>query len=108
MSIILSILGLTLGSAILLVPAWWATGRLQNDRTSPFFRLLCAIGLALVGYIVVVNLIGKLTGNSFAAVLIHLLLNAAAGQERLGTGLYQRDSHFHQFRIDLLTQGVYA
>ena len=70
---------LPLAGAILLVPAWWAAGRLQNGRTSPFFRLLCALGLALVGYVAFVNLLGRLTGNSIAAVLIYLSLNAIAG-----------------------------
>ena len=69
---------LPLAGAILLIPAWWAAGRLQNGEKHPFFRLLCAIGLALLGYISCVNLIGRLTGNSHAAVLTCLLLNAVA------------------------------
>jgi hypothetical protein len=70
---------LPLAGAILLIPSWWAAGRLQNGKTSPFFRLVCAIGLALIGYITFVNLLGRLTGNSIAAVLIDLLINAAIG-----------------------------
>jgi hypothetical protein len=78
-SLVLSLLRLTVAGAVLLVPGWWAAGRLRDDRTIPFFRLLCAIGLALVGYIAFVNLLGRLTGNSIAAVLIYLLLNAIGG-----------------------------
>ena len=75
--------------AVPLVPAWWLAGWFQDDRTTsnapgsiarrPFFRLLCAIGLALLGYITCVNLLGRLTGNSITAVWICLLLNAIAG-----------------------------
>ena len=79
MVIVFSFLRLLLVGAILLVPAWWAAGRLQSERASPFFRLLCALGIALLGYITCVNLLGRLTGNSIAAVLIYLLLNALAG-----------------------------
>ena len=69
---------LPLSVAILIVPAWWGAGRIQNGK-SPFFRLLCAMGLALLGYVAFVNLLGRLTGNSIAAVLIYLLANAIAG-----------------------------
>ncbi len=79
MNFVLHFWRLPLAGAILIVPAWWAAGRLQNGGTRPFFRLLGAIGLALVGYIAFVNLLGRLTGNSIAAVLIYLLLNAIAG-----------------------------
>ncbi len=75
----MTIFALPLAATVLLVPAWWAAGRIQDDETSPFFRLLAALGLALVGYIAGVNLLGKLFGHSIAAVLIYLLLNAAAG-----------------------------
>src|SRR3989338_6137158 len=75
----ISLCRLSLTGAILIIPAWWAAGRLQDNKTTPFFRLLCAIGLALLGYIVFVNLLGRLTGNSIAAVLIYLLLNTIVG-----------------------------
>lgn len=47
-------------------------------RSSPFFRFLAAVGLALVGYLSIVNLIGRATGNSIVAVWICLGLNAVA------------------------------
>ena len=62
-------------SLILLVPAWWLAGRILGGKARPFFRLLCAIGLALVGYISGINLLGRVTANSIAAVLIYLTLN---------------------------------
>jgi FG-GAP-like repeat len=61
-----------------LLPAWWLAGRIQPDRTHPFLRLLCATGVALVGYISFVNLVGRATGNSIVAVLIYLTLMAIA------------------------------
>ncbi len=69
---------LPLAGLILLVPAWWAAGRLEADGKSPFFRLLVAAGLAVVGYVAGVNLLGRLFQNSIAAMLLYLLLNAAA------------------------------
>ncbi|HXT01134.1 MAG TPA: VCBS repeat-containing protein, partial [Elusimicrobiota bacterium] len=65
--------------AAMLPPSWWAAGRIQDSVTNPFFRLLCAIGLALFDYIIVVNLAGRLFQNSIAAVALCLALNAAAG-----------------------------
>jgi len=64
---------------ILLVPAWWLAGRIGEKKTSPFFRLLCAIGLALTGFVSFVNLLGRVTGNSIAAVLAYTALNLLAG-----------------------------
>ncbi len=72
-------LWLFLAGAVLLVPVWWAAGRLQNDNPSSFFRLLCAVGLALFGYIACVNLLGRWLGNSISAVLIYLSLNLILG-----------------------------
>ena len=64
---------------ILLVPAWWLAGRLEGGRATPFFRLLCAIGFALTGYLTIVNLVGRVTRNSNLAILAWLLANLAAG-----------------------------
>jgi len=72
-----------LASAVLclvLLPAWWLAGRLQEERHSPFFRLLCAVGLALVGYLSFVNLIGRAirhaTGPASAYVVLSAILAA--------------------------------
>lgn len=64
---------------ILFVPAWWAAGRTLDKTAAPFFRLLCAIGLALIGYITFVNLLGRVIGNSITVVLIYLTLNVVGG-----------------------------
>jgi hypothetical protein len=64
---------------ILFVPAWWLAGRLQDREATPFFRFLFAAGLALVGYLSFVNLVGRLTHHSIPAVIVYLVLNAAAG-----------------------------
>ena len=61
-----------------MIPAWWLAGRLQRDVVSPFFRCLVAVGLALVGYLTVVNLLGRVLERSIAAVVICLALNAMA------------------------------
>jgi len=63
---------------VLFLPAWWLAGRIQDDKAIPFFRFLCAIGLALVGYITFINLVARLIGNSIVAILIYIALNAAA------------------------------
>ena len=54
-------------------------GRLQDRDAVPFFRFLFAAGLALVGYISFVNLVGQLTHHSIPVVIVYLVLNAAAG-----------------------------
>src|SRR5437762_930807 len=77
------------------MPAWWLSGRIQEARTSPFFRFLCALGLALIGYISGVNLLGRLAANSIAAVLIYLTLNLLAA-----VILYLRSPA--EFRLTLL------
>jgi hypothetical protein len=67
------------GSAVLLVPAWWMAGRLQSHgRRSPALQALAAVGLALVSYLTVVNLVGRLTGSSYVAVSLCLLLHLGA------------------------------
>src|SRR5437867_10174578 len=63
---------------VLLAPAWWLAGRIQEGRARPFFRLLSAAGLALAGYVSGVNLLGRLTGNSIAAVIVYFALNVLA------------------------------
>lgn len=63
---------------ILVTPAWWAAGRIQGGRAHPFFRLLCAAGLALTAYLAIVNIAGRLTESSILAVTACLLLNLAA------------------------------
>ena len=65
---------------MLIIPAWWVAGQLQDESSEdatvhPFFRLLCAVGLALLSYIIFVNLIGRLISNSIIAVLAYLFLN---------------------------------
>ncbi len=70
----------------LLLPAWWLAGRVQDRQTRPFFQLLLSIGLALVGYLTFVNLLGRILQNSIAAVLTYVALNAAAGAWLLASG----------------------
>jgi len=75
-NLLFTLLRTALAAAVLIVPAWWAAGRLQDEKTVPFFRFLVSLGFALVGYVAFVNLLGRLTGNSIVAVLIYLLANA--------------------------------
>jgi hypothetical protein len=63
---------------LLLAPAWWAAGRLQRGQSVPFFQFLTACGLALVGYLSYVNLVGRLFSNSIIAIVSYLILNAVA------------------------------
>jgi len=78
---------------VVFLPAWWFAARIQNYDSSPFFRFLCAIGLALVGYIAFVNLVGRLIHNSIIAVLIYLALSAVAA-----IVLWRRDRNEFHFR----------
>ena len=61
---------------VLLAPAWFLAGRIQDDETKPFFRLLCATGFVLVGYISFVNLLGRVIYQSIVAALVYLGANA--------------------------------
>ena len=60
------------------LPAWWAAGRLNSAATSPFFRLLMAVGGVLVAWLGVLNLLGRQLENSLAAAWIWLGVNLAA------------------------------
>ncbi|HXJ85065.1 MAG TPA: hypothetical protein VMS64_41025, partial [Candidatus Methylomirabilis sp.] len=60
------------------LPAWWAAGRFLTASGPPFFRLLVAAGGALVGWLGVVNLLGRQLENSLVAVWIWFALNAVA------------------------------
>jgi len=63
---------------IMIAPAWWLAGRIQDEKAQPFFRLLCAIGLALVGYISFVNLLGRALGHSTTLGVAYVVLSAVA------------------------------
>jgi hypothetical protein len=74
-------LRLLVGGAIagsLLFPAWWMAGRVSSRTRDPGLRMLVAIGLALVGYLTIVNLVGRLVGDSRVAVAACALVSAAA------------------------------
>src|SRR5438309_709808 len=63
---------------VLWLPPWWAAGRLPEALASPFLRLLVAGGGALVGWLGVVNLLGRQLEHSLAAAWVWLGLNAGA------------------------------
>lgn len=81
----LRLLLLLAASLAVLAPSWWAVGRLQDRDTAPFFRLLIAAGFALVAYLTVVNLTGRVLeqGTWPAAVLIVGGAVAAIGLRRV-------------------------
>ena len=60
------------------LPAWWFSGRLDSRVRDSLFRFPVSMGLALVGYLTFVNLLGRLLNNSISAVLFYLGLNLAA------------------------------
>jgi hypothetical protein len=66
-------------AVLLWLPPWWAAGRLPAACATPFFRLLVGAGGALVGWLGVVNLVGRQLESSLPAAWIWLGLNAAAG-----------------------------
>ena len=75
-AILLRTAGVLLFLLVLCIPGWWAAARIDaKKRLDPFFRLLLGIGLALLGYLGCVNLLGKLFQNSVIAVCLYLLLN---------------------------------
>jgi zinc transporter ZupT len=60
------------------VPASWAAGWILEPAVPTRLRDLCAVGLALVGYLSVVNLIGRATNNSYIGVACWLAPNGLA------------------------------
>src|SRR4051812_19328538 len=58
------------------VPVWTLAGRILEPTTRSRFRALCAAGFALVLYISVVNLVGRLTNSSFMGVAVWFLASA--------------------------------
>src|SRR5436309_173324 len=60
------------------VPAWAIAGRILEPTHRTRFRALCAAGLALLGYVSVVNLVGRLTRSSFIGVAIWFFLCGVA------------------------------
>ena len=74
------IVGLTLFGSFIAVswlPRWWLAGWIDPDRTHSLFRLPVSIGLALVGFITIVNLSGRLLENSVHALVLYLVTNLA-------------------------------
>src|SRR5262245_33163899 len=65
-------------AACIVLPAWWFAGRLQERRSSPFFQLLLACGLALAGFLTCVNLIGRATSSATLALTASFVLGAGA------------------------------
>src|ERR1051325_5625348 len=60
------------------VPAWVFAGQILEPPTRSRFRALCAAGFALAAYVSVVNLIGRLTNNSFVGVMVWFVASAIA------------------------------
>ena len=60
------------------VPAWVFAGQILEPPTRSRFRALCAAGFALAVYVSVVNLIGRLTNNSFVGVMVWFVASAIA------------------------------
>jgi len=63
---------------IVWLPCWWLAGWIDPQREKSLFRLPASVGLALVGYVSSVNLLGKLFDNSITAVVAYLILNLLA------------------------------
>jgi hypothetical protein len=69
-------LGFFLGCAW--IPSWWMAGRLDDRLSQSAMRFPASIGLALVFYLSIVNLLGKLLQDSILSILIYLILNIIA------------------------------
>lgn len=65
-------------AAVLLLPAWWIAGGLQEKKSCPFFQLLLAWGIAIAGFLTIVNLLGRLTGHATLALVAAFLIGAGA------------------------------
>jgi hypothetical protein len=83
-ALVLLVLRIVLACAFLAAltrPAWRLAGKLLGDEAStraPFWRLLWAWGLALVGYLTFVNLVGRALENSTGVAGAYVALNVVA------------------------------
>ena len=57
---------------VLLAPAWWLAGSVLPPAARPFFRLLCAVGFTLVGFVSFVNLLGRVIHQSIVSVVAYV------------------------------------
>lgn len=64
--------------AIVIAPAWWLAGRVLDRESRPFFRLLLAMAMGLIGYLSFVNLIGRQVGHSTHVASIYIAASMAA------------------------------
>lgn len=64
--------------ASLWLPAWWLAGRIDSKTSTSLLRFPVSVGLALVGYITAVNLLGTLLSNSVQAALLWLTFSLLA------------------------------
>src|SRR5689334_17749701 len=74
--LIVGVVTLVAAALAVLAPAWWLAGRLE-PKTTPFFRFLVAAGLALTGYVSLVNLAGRVARQSTIPASAVVLLCAA-------------------------------
>ncbi len=64
---------------MVVAPGWWAAGRLLDRDSRPIFRLLLGIALGMVGYLSVVNLIGRQVENSTVVATAYIAVSLAVG-----------------------------
>jgi hypothetical protein len=79
--ILTTILSITLAILVLVVvvaPGWWAAGRLLDSDSRPIFRLLLGAAIGIVGYLTVVNLVGRQVGNSTVVASAYVVLSLVA------------------------------
>jgi len=62
---------------MVVAPTWWLAGRVLGRETRPFFRLLVAVALGMVGYLSFVNLIGRQVENSTVVASVYIAASLA-------------------------------
>ena len=84
-SFLLRILFLTLAPASL-VPCWWLAGRATSRHSSPLFRAIVCLGLALLAFLTVVNLTGRWWEHSTYPLFAFVALGLGLAVFLLRTG----------------------
>ena len=75
LELLVGLLLLGLLAVCLWVPAWWLAGRIDSRIGPSLIRVPVSLGIALVGYLTFVNLLGRLLENSRQTVLTYVTLN---------------------------------
>ena len=85
LSLLIGMISLVAFLLVLWLPAWWSAGRLGQHHTTGWLRALLASGMALVGYMSFVSVVGRYTEQSLLPATLWIALSTLASKHKLTT-----------------------